>query len=33
MDVAYMGRGSKNLLTMWIPVGKVTKYNGPMVVL
>ena len=33
MDVVYMGRGSKNLLTMWIPVGKVTINNGPMVVL
>ena len=33
MDVVYMGRGSKNLLTMWIPVGKITRENGPMVVL
>ena len=33
MDVVYMERGSKNLLTMWIPVGKVTKDNRPIVVL
>ena len=33
MDIVYMGRGSKNLLTMWIPVGKITRENGPMVVL
>ena len=33
MDVVYIGRGSKNLITMWILVGKVTKNNGPMVVL
>ena len=33
MDVFYMGRGSKKLHTMWIPIGKITRENGPMVVL
>ena len=33
MDVVYMGRGSKKLHSMWIPIGEVSRDNGPMVVL
>ena len=33
MDVVYMGRGSQDLKTCWIPIGDVSLENGPMCVL
>ncbi len=33
MDVVYMGRGSHDLKTCWIPVGDVAVENGPMCIL
>ena len=32
-DVVYMGRGSKNLLTCWIPFGDYTLQSGPLAIL
>ena len=33
MDVVYMGRGSQQLHTCWIPLGDIPLQNGPMSVL
>ncbi len=33
MDVVYMGRGSQELKTCWIPIGDIPIENGPMAVL
>lgn len=32
-DIVYMGRGTKNLFTIWIPLGDVPLELGPLVVL
>ena len=33
LDVVYMGRGTRDLLTVWIPLGRISAEMGPLAVL